>query len=117
MPGSATPTAPDRATVPRFGGTERALHWVHAAAFFALLGTGLVLYLPSLAAHVGNRPLVKAVHLGVAAGWLTALGVIALAGDRRAWRYPPRKGRSPPRREPSRWRIAPERSRSGLQLE
>jgi formate dehydrogenase subunit gamma len=86
MPGSVTPTAPDRAFVPRFGTTERALHWIHAGAFFALLGTGLVLYLPSLAAHVGNRPLVKAVHLGVAAGWLTALVVIALAGDRRALR-------------------------------
>ena len=84
--GSAIPTAPDPVTVPRFGATERALHWVHAAAFFALLGTGLVLYLPSLAAHVGNRPLVKAIHLGVAAAWLTALLAIALAGDRRALR-------------------------------
>ena len=86
MPGSGTPTAPEPATVARFGVTERLLHWVHASAFLALLGTGLVLYLPGLAANVGNRPLVKALHLGVAAAWLTALVVVACAGDRRALR-------------------------------
>ena len=35
-------------TIHRFSRTERTLHWVHAAAFFVLLGSGLVLYLPSL---------------------------------------------------------------------
>ena len=35
--------------VRRFSLTERALHWVHASAFFALLATGLVLYVPYLA--------------------------------------------------------------------
>ena len=30
----------------RFGVTERALHWVHATGFLAMLATGLVLYLP-----------------------------------------------------------------------
>ena len=64
---SVTPTASEpRATVPRFGATERAVHWVHAAAFFALLATGLALYLPVLASVVGDRPLLKAVHLGSA---------------------------------------------------
>ena len=32
----------------RFGRTERALHWVHATGFLAMLTTGLVLYLPAL---------------------------------------------------------------------
>ena len=49
--------------VRRFSRTERSLHWVHASAFFVLLGSGLVLYLPSLATEVGRRPLVKDVHL------------------------------------------------------
>ena len=34
--------------IERFSRTERTVHWVHATAFFVLLGTGLVLYLPSL---------------------------------------------------------------------
>ena len=41
----------------RFSLSERLLHWVHAAAFFVLLGSGLVLYLPSLATFVNRRPL------------------------------------------------------------
>jgi formate dehydrogenase subunit gamma len=72
--------------VPRFGATERALHWAHATAFFGMLATGLVLYLPSLAAHVGSRPLLKALHLSVAVAWLLALALIATLGDRRALR-------------------------------
>src|SRR2546421_157454 len=50
-------TAPDVRHLPRFGRTERALHWVHASAFFVLLGSGLCLYLPGLAQLVGRRPL------------------------------------------------------------
>jgi formate dehydrogenase subunit gamma len=85
-PGSATPTASEPRLVPRFGVTERALHWIHAAAFFALLGSGLVLYLPSLAERVGSRPVVKAVHLAVAVGWLGLIVLVVLLGDRRALR-------------------------------
>ena len=48
-----------RRYVRRFSRTERALHWVHASAFFVLLGSGLVLYLPSLSEWVGHRPVVK----------------------------------------------------------
>jgi formate dehydrogenase subunit gamma len=84
---SAAPTASEPAgTVPRFGPTERAVHWVHAAAFFALLATGVALYLPVLAGMVGNRPLLKALHLGTAGLWLTALLALAVAGDRRRLR-------------------------------
>ena len=67
--------------VRRFSRTERAVHWIHATAFFALLGSGLVLYLPSLAA-VGNRPLVKAVHIDVAIAWAVALALVVVLGDR-----------------------------------
>ena len=40
--------------LPRFSRTERALHWVHASAFFVLFGSGPCLYLPSLAQLVGR---------------------------------------------------------------
>lgn len=69
----------------RFSRTERALHWVHALAFLALLGSGLVLYLPSLD-FVGNRPLVKAIHLWVALGWAAAIVLVVALGDRRGLR-------------------------------
>lgn len=69
----------------RFGGTERALHWVHAAGFAGMLGSGLLLLLPGLAASV-DRPAAKAVHLAVAGAWLTALAAVALGGDRAAVR-------------------------------
>ena len=67
----------------RFSRTERALHWVHAAAFFVLLGSGLVLYLPRLSELVSRRPLVKAVHIYTALAWLVALVLVVVVGDRR----------------------------------
>ncbi|HEX6490586.1 MAG TPA: cytochrome b/b6 domain-containing protein [Gaiellaceae bacterium] len=67
----------------RFGRTERTLHWVHASAFFVLLGSGLCLYLPSLAQLVGRRPLLKDIHVYTALAWLLALALVVLAGDRR----------------------------------
>jgi cytochrome b subunit of formate dehydrogenase len=48
--------------VERFTLTERLLHWVHASAFFVLLGSGLVLYLPSLSTAISRRPLIKDIH-------------------------------------------------------
>ncbi len=68
--------------VRRFSRTERSLHWVHASAFFVLLGSGLVLYLPSLATEVGRRPLVKDVHLLTAVAWILALAAVLVLGDR-----------------------------------
>lgn len=69
--------------VRRFTRTERLFHWVNAAFFFALLGTGLVLYLPSLEVAVGRRSLVKDVHFWSGVAWPCALVIVALAGDRR----------------------------------
>lgn len=87
MPGSATRTAAAEVRyVRRFTLTERAAHWIHATAFFVLLGSGLVLYLPALSEAFSNRPLVKGIHLYTAVAWAVALVLVALAGDRRALR-------------------------------
>ena len=70
--------------VRRFTRTERSLHWVHAAAFFVLLGSGLVLYLPPLSTAVGRRPFVKDVHWWTAVSWAGAMILVAVLGNRRA---------------------------------
>jgi len=70
--------------VRRFTVTERVLHWTHATAFFALLVTGLVLYVPSLSIWVSRRNLVKNVHIWVAVGWVVALALVVVLGNRRA---------------------------------
>jgi len=67
----------------RFSRTERMFHWVNALGFFLLLATGLILFLPSLSIDVGRRPLIKEVHFWGGIGWVSALILIALLGDRR----------------------------------
>src|ERR1700760_3880586 len=67
--------------ISRFGLTERTVHWVHATAFVILLGSGLCLYLPSLAELVGRRPLLKDIHIYTAVAWLVALVLIFVFGD------------------------------------
>jgi formate dehydrogenase subunit gamma len=69
--------------VRRFSRTERTLHWVNALFFLYLLGTGLVLYLPSLSVLVGRRPLLKDMHFWGGIGWVSAIGLVVLLGDRR----------------------------------
>jgi len=69
--------------VRRFSRTERVLHWANALAFFTLLGSGLVLYLPTLASLVGRRPFVKDLHLWSGIGWIALLALVVLLGDRR----------------------------------
>jgi formate dehydrogenase subunit gamma len=76
-------SAPDARLIPRFGRTERALHWVHASAFFALLTTGLILWLPDLATAVAHRRLVKELHLLTAVAWAVAVVLVIVLGDRR----------------------------------
>jgi formate dehydrogenase subunit gamma len=70
--------------VERFTLTERLLHWVHASAFFVLLGSGLVLYLPSLSTAVARRPLIKDVHFWTGISWAGAILLVAVVGNRRA---------------------------------
>jgi len=69
--------------VRRFSRTERTLHWVHASAFFVLLGSGLVLYVPKLSELVGRRPFMKDVHVYTALAWLAAIVLVVAVGDRR----------------------------------
>ena len=69
--------------IPRFSRTERTVHWVNALFFSILLVTGLILYLPSLAAEVGRRPLIKDIHFWTGVSWLPALVLIVALGDRR----------------------------------
>ena len=70
--------------VERFTLTERLLHWVHATAFFVLLGSGLVLYLPSLSVAIGRRPLLKDIHFWTGISWAAAILLITALGNRRA---------------------------------
>src|SRR5438270_7412431 len=58
--GSASPTA---ATMRRFDGIERAVHWVNAALFLTLLATGSALYVGPISTLVGRRELVKTMHV------------------------------------------------------
>jgi formate dehydrogenase subunit gamma len=72
----------DRGLVRRFSRAERALHWVLALGFFALLASGLVLYLPQLSVLVARRPLVKTLHLYTGIAWLVALALVLVLGRR-----------------------------------
>ena len=67
----------------RFSRSERALHWVNALFFLYLLATGLILYLPRLSSAVGRRPLIKDLHFWGGIGWVCALALVVLLGDRR----------------------------------
>ena len=80
--GAPTATVEQPAYVRRFSRTERALHWLNAAGFFALLGTGAILYLPALSEAVGRRGFAKDLHVVIAIVWLAGLASVALAGDR-----------------------------------
>lgn len=70
----------------RFSRTARTLHWANAVFFLFLLGSGLVLYLPSLAILVGRRPIVQSLHFWSGIAWVCVLAVIAVLGDRRGLR-------------------------------
>jgi formate dehydrogenase subunit gamma len=83
-PRAATGPRPRARYVERFTLTERLLHWVHAAAFFVLLGSGLVLYLPALSAAVSRRELLMDIHLYTGWAWAGALILIVVFGNRRA---------------------------------
>jgi formate dehydrogenase subunit gamma len=78
MPGSAVPTATEARPQPsryvrRFSPAERALHWLLAVTFLIMLGTGLILYLPSLAEVAANRVLWKTIHISAALAFWSGL--------------------------------------------
>lgn len=70
----------------RFTATERLLHWIHSAGFFAMLASGLLLYVPGLNDVLGGRPGAKAAHVGVSIAWMAAVTLVVLLGNRRALR-------------------------------
>lgn len=70
--------------VPRFGRTERFVHWWQAGAFGILLLSGLALWLPALATAINRRLLVKDIHLVASLALLAGLVLAVLVGDRRA---------------------------------
>jgi formate dehydrogenase subunit gamma len=81
---TASPAAGRPVYVRRFTLTERLLHWIHASAFFVLLGSGLVLYLPTLSAAVARRPLIKDIHFWTGISWAGAIMLVSTLGNRRA---------------------------------
>ena len=58
-PGSAAPTATESLYVRRFGGSERALHWLLASTFLTMLATGLVLTTASGLSYLVDRFLLQ----------------------------------------------------------
>jgi len=82
MASRAEPTRPGY--VRRFTLTERLIHWTHATAFFALLASGLVLYVPSLSAWISRRNLIKNIHIWTAVAWAVALLLVVIYGNKRA---------------------------------
>ena len=70
--------------VPRFSGSERAVHWTYAACFLTLLATGLIMYLPALSVLVPSRFIVRQIHLAAAFSIVTVPTLLGLLGNRRA---------------------------------
>src|SRR5919197_1009933 len=83
-PGSGARMATASKLVRRFTRTERALHWALALGFFALLATGLVLYVPELSVLVARRPLIKTLHLYTGIAWRVALVLVIAVGNRQS---------------------------------
>jgi formate dehydrogenase subunit gamma len=63
----------------RFTSSERAFHWLVAAAFFVLLLTGLL-----MGKHGSFHNVMYTMHLASAGVLLAGIGVIVLGGDRQA---------------------------------
>lgn len=78
-PGVRPPGTAGVAPLARFDGVERAVHWVNAVLFAALIFTGAALYIAPLTALVGRRELIERIHvyMGLA---LPVPVILALAG-------------------------------------
>jgi formate dehydrogenase subunit gamma len=72
--------------LPRFTGTERALHWTHAVTFVLLLATGAALLIPALGIAVGHHLTVLRVHLVTAIFYVAGPLPWVLFGDRSSLR-------------------------------
>jgi formate dehydrogenase subunit gamma len=80
---TATTTATAEAPLPRFDRIERTLHWMNAVLFGVLMLTGAALYAGPVSALVGNRDVVRNLH--VYAGLVLPLPLlVAIVGRRGA---------------------------------
>lgn len=72
--------------IARFSRGTRLLHWLNAVPFLALLGTGLLIYIPELKApEIGGYRLLPLLHVIAGIAWLLApLALVALLRHRRA---------------------------------
>jgi formate dehydrogenase subunit gamma len=72
--------------IERFTRTERWVHWIQAISFLVLLGSGFVLTLPTFASLIGNRELVREIHLTCSFLFVFGPAVVALSADRTSMR-------------------------------
>ena len=107
------PSAPARGRSSASPAPSALLHWTHATAFFTLLATGLILYLPALSTLISRRQLVKNVHIWVAVAWAIAIVVIIVAGNRRRLARGLARDRDDRPRRPSLAAAAAARRRAG----
>ena len=63
----------------RFDRVERVTHWLTALIVLSLIGTGVILYVPSLSAAVGRRLLIEDIHVYAGVSVFVPL-LIAAAG-------------------------------------
>lgn len=80
----STPAIAGAARLTRFNRTERTVHWVQAVSFLTLLLSGFALQLPAIESLLGNRALLREIHLSGAFVFFFGPAIIALAGDRRS---------------------------------
>jgi formate dehydrogenase subunit gamma len=68
----------------RFDRVERALHWVNASLFGILMLSGAALYAGPISAIIGNRELVRTVHVwvGIALPLPLLIGILGAHGAR-----------------------------------
>src|SRR5215213_3443966 len=83
-PESSTREATREAPLLRFDRVERTVHWVNATLFGVLMLTGAALYAGPISTLVGNRELVRSVHVwtGVLLPLPLVLGVLGRRGRR-----------------------------------
>lgn len=81
---SAAPTTLAKDRIQRFTRTERGAHWVQALSFLVLLVTGFALSIPQVESVLGNRALLREIHLSAAFFFFFGPAIVALSGDRKS---------------------------------
>jgi formate dehydrogenase subunit gamma len=77
-PDAGAPALPPETPILRFDRVERMAHWINAALFGVVMLTGSVLYIGELSVLVGNREIVRFIHvycgLAIPVAFLVAYG-------------------------------------------